>query len=80
MSYKGGLIITVSQFLNDLQNLIKRGTISPSAEIEVRGEATSSTDDEDYDDEVLVDFFSDNLEIEIHESCYNKLVVIMKTD
>ena len=66
----------VEQFIEDIQKLINRGTINPSAEIGIRGEMR--IDDKGPTGFSFVDVEFDDLEIGIHESSYNKLALIVK--
>lgn len=59
----------VEQFLKDIQRLIDKGTINPSAEISVLGDV--------YVDGIIWSFDSDNLTIGVHESSYNQLILFM---
>jgi hypothetical protein len=58
----------VEQFLKDIQRLIDKGTINPSAEISVLGDV--------YVDDIIWSFDSDNLTIGVHESSYNQLILL----
>lgn len=64
----------VEQFIEDIQKLIDRGTINPSARISVKGRIEVCIDDIG----CIADIESDDLEIGIHESFYNNLVLIVK--
>ena len=59
----------VEQFLKDIQKLIDKGTINPSAEINIVGDI--------YTDNGIWDFDSENLKIGVHESSYNKLILFV---
>ena len=62
----------VEQFLEGIQKLIDRGTINPTAEIGVQGEVYT------YEEDYFVSIDSEDLEIGIRESSYNKLILVLE--
>lgn len=66
----------VEQFLKDIQKLINRGTINPSAEMTIEGEIEIHYDDINY----VGNFIVGNLEIDINQCSYNKLTLINEPD